>query len=169
MPRSALVNTRRRSPTSIRPSGYSLIPPPSTTVGVMPGSVLGQYEEAIADFDQAIRLQPDSTLRFYISRGHARAVLGQYEEAFADFDQAIRLRPDDAHAYHKSRRMPRSSLVNSRRRSPTLIGPSDCSPMTPIPTTIGALPSRALVNTRRRSPTMIGPSDCSPMTLFLLL
>ena len=59
---------------------------------------LGQYEEAIADYDQAIRLQPDFA-SFYFSRGHARVELGQYEEAIADYDQTIRLQPDQAHFY----------------------------------------------------------------------
>ena len=61
--------------------------------------VLRDYEAAIADFDQAIRLQPDFVAA-YINRGTVKRVLGQYEAAIVDHDQAIRLQPDFAPAYN---------------------------------------------------------------------
>ena len=39
---------------------------------------LGQHQEAIADFDQAIRLQPDYAYA-YFNRGLAKFNLGQYK------------------------------------------------------------------------------------------
>ena len=49
-----------------------------------------KYEEAIADFDQAIRLQPETDY-FYINRSDAKAELGQYREAVADLEAALDL------------------------------------------------------------------------------
>ena len=51
---------------------------------------LGQYDEAVADYDQAIRLQPD-TAYFYINRSYAKAELGQHQEAIADLESALDL------------------------------------------------------------------------------
>ena len=48
--------------------------------------------EAIGDYDEAIRVKPDSS-RAYNNRANAKAVLGRYEEAIADYDEAIRLDP----------------------------------------------------------------------------
>ena len=54
----------------------------------------GQYEEALADFDAAIRLAPDIAL-FYHYRGLVKAQLGRYVEALTDYDAALRLEPRD--------------------------------------------------------------------------
>ena len=51
---------------------------------------LGQLESAIADFDMAIRLQPNNAIIYY-NRGTAKHVLGEDDSAIADFDMAIRL------------------------------------------------------------------------------
>ncbi len=59
----------------------------------------GQYEQAIADYDRAIDLNPDDA-RPYNNRGNAYSKQGQYEQAIADYDRAIDLNPDDAPAYY---------------------------------------------------------------------
>ena len=59
---------------------------------------LGDYNGAIADYTQAIRLKPDDAGAYY-NRGIAKAGLGQHFAAIADYDTAIRLKPDDAIAY----------------------------------------------------------------------
>ena len=56
-------------------------------------------EDAIAAYDQAIRLQPDLSIA-YNNRGTVKGELGRYEAAIADFDEAIRLNPNDAKAYN---------------------------------------------------------------------
>jgi tetratricopeptide (TPR) repeat protein len=52
----------------------------------------GEYDRAIADFDQAIRLEPGSAPPFY-NRAMAYLKKRQHDRAIADFDQAIRLNP----------------------------------------------------------------------------
>ena len=59
---------------------------------------LGDYNGAIADYTQAIRLNPDYALAYY-SRGIAKSRLEKHYAAIADYDMAIRLKPDDASAY----------------------------------------------------------------------
>ncbi|NES67722.1 MAG: serine protease, partial [Okeania sp. SIO2D1] len=50
----------------------------------------GEYEQAIADYNQAIRLNPKFALAYY-NRGVAYDLLGEYENALADYDASIRL------------------------------------------------------------------------------
>ena len=56
------------------------------------------YTGAIADFDQAITLDPDNA-EAYVKRGTVRSQLEDRAGAIADFDQAITLNPDNVDAY----------------------------------------------------------------------
>ena len=58
----------------------------------------GQYDKAIADFDEAIRLNPQDAL-IYVNRGHARYRKGDNDVAIADYGEAIRLNPLNASYY----------------------------------------------------------------------
>ena len=60
-------------------------------------AVLRQHDAALADYDEAIRLKPDSAA--YSNRGVAKVALGQLDAALADYDEAIRLKPDSAEVY----------------------------------------------------------------------
>ena len=60
----------------------------------------GEYDRAIADLDQAIRLKPDYNQAFR-DRGRVYHIKGEYDRAIADFNQAIRLRPDYARAFNE--------------------------------------------------------------------
>ncbi len=53
----------------------------------------GQYEQAIADYDRAIDLNPDYALAYY-NRGLAYKQQGQYERAIADFERCLELSTD---------------------------------------------------------------------------
>jgi tetratricopeptide (TPR) repeat protein len=59
----------------------------------------GDYDRAIADFTQVIRLDPNDAWA-YNSRGTAYHQKGDSDRALADFTQAIRLNPNDAKAYY---------------------------------------------------------------------
>lgn len=51
-----------------------------------------QYERAIQDYDEAIRLKADFPEAFN-SRGNAYSARGQFDRATQDYDQAIRVIP----------------------------------------------------------------------------
>ncbi len=52
----------------------------------------------MSDYDEAVRLQPESAEPYY-NRGNAKERRGEYEEAVADYDQVILRRPNDIEAY----------------------------------------------------------------------
>ena len=56
------------------------------------------YDKAIADGNEAIRLAPTYALA-YNSRGNAWDAKKEYDKAIADFGEAIRLEPKYALAY----------------------------------------------------------------------
>ena len=55
----------------------------------------GDYERAIADFDAALRINPNH-VRAYLNRGNANFARRDYDRAIADFGHAIRLEPKNA-------------------------------------------------------------------------
>ncbi len=58
----------------------------------------GDYESAIADYSEAIRLDPKHA-PYYLARGNAQEKKGDYESAIADYSKAIRLDPKHAPYY----------------------------------------------------------------------
>jgi tetratricopeptide (TPR) repeat protein len=65
----------------------------------------GQYDLAIQDYDQAIRLDPSKGGSAVIgggfnNRGIAYRYKGQYDRAIQDYDQAIKLNPDYTFAFN---------------------------------------------------------------------
>ena len=52
---------------------------------------LGRHKDAISDFDEGIRLDPNDSVWAYIDRGVSYSALGQYEDAVDDFNRAARL------------------------------------------------------------------------------
>jgi tetratricopeptide (TPR) repeat protein len=60
---------------------------------------LERLDDAIADFDHAIHLNPDFA-RSYHLRGLAKEKQGTFTEAIADFSKAIELDPEYAAAYY---------------------------------------------------------------------
>lgn len=49
---------------------------------------LGQFEEAVADFSEVVRLEPDN-VNAYFSRGSALDSLGRFEKAVEDYTKAL--------------------------------------------------------------------------------
>ena len=66
----------------------------------------GDNDRAIADYNEAIRLDSKSTLAF-IGRGDAYANKGDRDRALADYNEAIRLDPNNALAFCNRGRMKR--------------------------------------------------------------
>ncbi|MBD2576736.1 tetratricopeptide repeat protein [Oscillatoria sp. FACHB-1406] len=60
---------------------------------------LKDYQKAVNDFTEAIRIQKDESI-FWANRGNAYSGLKQYEEALSDYTEAIRLNPNYASAYN---------------------------------------------------------------------
>lgn len=73
-------------------------------------SVVGHYRGAIADYDNAIKLNP-KTRHTYYQRGNIKAALGKYKKAIADYDKAIQLNPENLDVY-KTRGTVKFSLGN---------------------------------------------------------
>ena len=59
----------------------------------------GRLGEAIAEYEEAIRLNPRDADAYY-NRGSANDELGQYQRAIQDYDEALRLNPRAADYYH---------------------------------------------------------------------
>ncbi len=62
-------------------------------------SALECYEEALADYDEAIRLEPRGA-GAHINRGNTLCDLGRHEKALAAYNKAIALDPENADAYN---------------------------------------------------------------------
>ena len=71
------------------------------------------YDRAIADYDQAIRLNPNYAAA-YNSRGLAYDDKRDYDRAIADFNKAIKLNPNDAAGLQQ----PRLRLSQQGRHRP---------------------------------------------------
>ncbi len=57
------------------------------------------YKLAMADFDQAVKLEPDNA-KSYDNRGHTRLLSGDNRGAIADYDRAVQLDPHNANAFY---------------------------------------------------------------------
>ena len=68
-------------------------------------SRLGRHQDAIVDYDRAIKLNPRAIklnpdlAGIYSNRGDSKAELGRHQDAIVDYDRAIKLNPDLAEAY----------------------------------------------------------------------
>jgi tetratricopeptide (TPR) repeat protein len=58
-----------------------------------------EYDRAIADYHQAIRVNPKDGSVFAV-RGVARRLKGDYEAALADFSEAFKLSPNDSYVFN---------------------------------------------------------------------
>ena len=75
----------------------------------------GDYDRAILDYDQAVRLNP-SHANAFSNRGVAYARKGDYDRAIQDYDEAIRLNPNHADAFSNR------GVAYGARETTTVIG-----------------------------------------------
>ena len=80
---------------------------------------MGQYEAAVSDYDEAIRMNPDY-VGAYINRGFANYELGRHEAAIADCNEAIRMKPDYAEAYNNRGAANAELGAHTKLPSPTM-------------------------------------------------
>jgi tetratricopeptide (TPR) repeat protein len=59
---------------------------------------LGKFDQAIADFSQAMKSKPQDP-GLYVYRGRAKWAKGQNSQAIDDFNQALKIDPNHAKAY----------------------------------------------------------------------
>ncbi len=62
-------------------------------------SNFGDYEEAIASYDLALKIKPDKHEALN-NKGNALGALGRYEEAIASYDLALKIKPNDASPWY---------------------------------------------------------------------
>ena len=80
----------------------------------------GQFNRAIKDYDNAIRLQPDLAEAFS-NRGNVYRKKGQFDRAIKDYDTAIHLKPDDGRIFadrgltYEKKGAPTQALLNFKR------------------------------------------------------
>ncbi len=60
---------------------------------------LGEHGNAVADFSEAIRLNPGNAVA-YNNRANTYAALGAFDRALADFAESLRLDPDDGSTFN---------------------------------------------------------------------
>ena len=73
----------------------------------------GEYDQAIKDYSEAIKLKPDDAFAWY-ERGKAYAYKGDYDQAIKDYSKAIELKPDQAGAWN-NRGMTHEKLGNEAK------------------------------------------------------
>lgn len=80
---------------------------------------VGQYDLALADYDQVLALDPDAA-EVYVNRGAVYMVMKNYASALADYNRAIELAPDLWQAYY-NRANAHEKLGNSKQTNDDLI------------------------------------------------
>ena len=104
-----------------------LDPPETSTVSVahynrgVAYSEKGEVESAIRDYNQTIRLNPESAAA-YNNRGYAYRQKGEIERAIEDYDRAIQIKSDNVLFLQQSRH----STITPARVGKSQIGLDDC-------------------------------------------
>lgn len=112
----------------------------------------GEYDRAIDDYGEAIRLNPQFVAAFnYL--GIAYASKGQHDRAIADYDEAIRLDPKDAVSFCERGNAYRNQNANTTARSSTTTRRSGSIRKMPSPSTAAGLPTPVKAYTTVQSRT----------------
>jgi tetratricopeptide (TPR) repeat protein len=92
-------STTGPSGTTTRPSASTPHAPPPTSAAATPRKVKREYDRALGDYNEAIRLDP-ARATAYLNRGLAWKAKKEYDRALADYNEAIRLDPAYADPYN---------------------------------------------------------------------
>ena len=115
-----------------------------------------EFEKAVADFNEAIRIQPQASLA-YSRCADIRAFRGEFHKAMADYEQSIRLDRQSSSPLPAGAGSGSSRAIWTRPL-PTSIAPSRSTPPRLRRTCAEAMSGRSEVNTTRRSKT----TACDP-------
>jgi len=96
-PRANSAALTRRLPTIAKRSASIRLPRNFSTTADC-HAALSEYDRAIADYNEAIRLKPQAN--FLTNRGDAYNDKRDYDRAIADYDRAIALNPGFYLAYN---------------------------------------------------------------------
>jgi tetratricopeptide (TPR) repeat protein len=61
--------------------------------------IKGQFDQAIADFNMVLKIDPKSVSAYY-NRGVAYGGKGQNDQAIADFNRVLKINPKSAGSYY---------------------------------------------------------------------
>ena len=118
------------SPTTPRRSGSTPRTPPPTAIVASPGTSKSEYDRAIADSTEAIRLDPKHAIA-YNNRGNAWYFKGEFDRAIADCYEAIKLSCPHSQPLQHDRRDPghvaRSQVSRRAKRYRICQGTADLS------------------------------------------
>jgi tetratricopeptide (TPR) repeat protein len=94
------VTGTKRAPNSSRDQAFRLLGAIADEIAaeIFSHFGIGRLDEAIASYDRAISLDPDSPVP-HVNRANALVEQGQVEQALAGYDRALALAPDFAHAH----------------------------------------------------------------------
>jgi tetratricopeptide (TPR) repeat protein len=77
----------------MRPSGSTRTSPRRTTTEAARSKTKGDFDRAIADYSEAIKINPNYAIA-YSNRGNLLEARGRREEAIADFRRALAIDPN---------------------------------------------------------------------------
>ena len=138
-PSTASGSSTRRWRTSTRRSSSIRRTRSRTTIAALTYYDQREYDRAVADFDQAIRLDPKDAFAYY-NRGIAQYGRLDFDRAIADFDQAIKLDAKIALAYPQPRQRAMRASATTTAPSPISTRRSSSTATTPSPSTTAAWP-----------------------------
>ena len=110
---------------------------------------LDRCEEALADLDRVIELEPTGEIALHYLRGCADVQLERHREAIEDFGRVLALDPNDIHSLHNRA----ATYLSPSGPGATTTGWSGSNPATATPAASGAWRSPTSAVTPRRSRT----------------